>query len=291
MECILNLVDPQFAATQGFKYRLSVLLCHDGFSFLVSHSITRKIMLMASYKLSPDDLLQHELGEWPEYGHAYFEKLKAIDLIRQQYQRTDIAIASTKLTVTPSDFLDSNLAPDMMTAVHQIASNEKIFLDTIGSQGPILAITIPGYLKEYCENIFPDAGLHSEVAIFVRGAVAANKISGNKRVFVNIQHEHFLFLVVGDAALQYLNIFKYSTPEDVAYFLLFVLEQLSLDVATDQITLSGKFCDNIYLNVLLKTYCGLLSYVHEPEELGFGEVLKGIAFYKYFTLLNIPLCE
>jgi hypothetical protein len=71
LECILNQVDPQFEANQVFLYRLSIVLCPDGCSFLVTHSISNKVLKMSVYRLSDADFEHSEMGGWPVNENDY----------------------------------------------------------------------------------------------------------------------------------------------------------------------------------------------------------------------------
>jgi hypothetical protein len=91
--------------------------------------------------------------------------------------------------------------------------------------------------------------------------------------------------------LVYLNVFKYTEPSDVLYFLVFVLEQLGFTPIEETITLLGGYSESTPILSQLKLYCPSLLYIEKPGQLEYGEVLSGIPFHKYFTLLNIPICE
>ena len=89
----------------------------------------------------------------------------------------------------------------------------------------------------------------------------------------------------------YLNVFKYSAPSDVLYYVIFVLEQLGFVPSEEKITLMGNITDTSVICTQLKMYCESLQFVEKPDELKFGEAFSGVALHNYFVLLNIPICE
>jgi len=291
LECILNQVDPQFETTQGFNYRLSVLLCQDGFSFVVTHVVSQRVMKIASYKLNKMSTHHSETGGWPTSGNDYFDKLTKVDLIHLAYQRVDIAVASQKVTVAPNEFMEPGNVMNITSAAYPVAAGEEILTEPVIKQGPITAILIPGYIPEFCATIFPGSFLRSAAAVFVKGIFRKYSQLIARQVFINIHPGFFEITLIQGQRLLYLNTFKYSAPSDVLYYVIFVLEQLGFVPSEEKVTLMGDIIESSVIYTELKMYCESLQFVEKPNELKFGESFSGIAMHNYFVLFNIPTCE
>jgi hypothetical protein len=291
LECILNQVDPQFETTQGFNYRLSILLCQDGFSFLVTHATSQKVLKLASYKLNHSDIQHGEMGVWPKNGSDYFELLSKVDCAQQSYSRIDIAVASFKITIAPHDFLKPGNELNVISAAYPVASDEEIISEPVFDLGPVTAILVPGYIPKFCTKLFPGSFLRSASAVFVKGVLRQHSQLIARQVFINIYPGFFEITVIQGLRLLYLNAFRYSAPSDVLYYVIFVLEQLGFVPSEEKVTLMGEITDNSTIYSQLKMYCGSLNFITKPEELEYGEAFAGIAMHNYFTLLNIPICE
>jgi hypothetical protein len=291
LECILNQVDPQFETTQGLNYRLSILLCQDGFSFLVIHAVTHQVLKLESYKFAFSDFQHSELGGWPVNGEGYFELVKSAECVKQSYQRIDIAVASFKITIAPPDFIRAENVLSMMSVAHSLSTAEEIFTETVFEKGPVTAVVIPGYIKDYCDVLFPGSNLHSAPTIFVKGVIQKHSKSIARQVFLNINRGYFEVVVIQGSRILYLNAFKYSSPSDVLYYVIFVLEQLGFVPSEETVTLMGDISENETIYGQLKMYCGSISYEDNPAGLEYGEAFSGVSLHKYFTLLNLSLCE
>jgi hypothetical protein len=291
LECILNQVDPQFESTQGFNYRLSILLCQDGYSFLVTHAVSQRVMRMASYKLNHIAVQHDEMGGWPINGNDYFDKLKTIDLIHLSYQRVDIAVASQKITIAPNPFLEPGNALNIISAAHPVSPGEEILTDPLYIPGPVTASLIPRYIPEFCATIFPGSVLRCAAAVFVKGILRKHSLLIARQVFINVHPGFFEITVIQGLRLLYLNVFKYSAPSDVLYYVIFVLEQLGFVPSEEKVTLMGEITESSVIYSQLKMYCESLQFVEKPEELKFGEKFTRVALHNYFILLNIPVCE
>jgi len=291
LECILNQVDPQFEATQGFNYRLSILLCQDGFSFLVTHADSLKILRLASYKLNYTGIHRDELAGWPVNGIDYFEKLEKVDLTRLSYQRVDIAIASHKITVAPHNFLENDYAPGIVSTAFPVSPDEEILTEPVFDPGPVIALIIPHYIPEFSTRIFPGASLRSAAAVFVKGVLRKHSRFITRQVFINIHPGFFEITVIQGLRLVYLNAFRYSSPSDILYYVIFVLEQLGFTPSEEYVTLMGDISENSIIYNQLQMYCKSIRFIEQPEGLEYGQEFEKIIMHNHFILLNIPVCE
>lgn len=291
LECILNKVDPQFEATQGLTNRLSILLCQDGFSFLVTDAVTKKLLKLASYKLAPANFQQSETGGWPANEKEYFEQLKTVDCMQQPYQKVDIALASYKVTIAPRDFFESGNKMNIISAAHAVAAGDEILTEPVFDLGPVTAILAPSYVKKFCESFFSEFQLHSAPAIFVKGVIRKHSHFIARQVFLNIHNGYFEITVIQGSRLLYLNAFRYLSASDVLYYVIFVLEQLGFVPSEEKVTLMGEASENEIIISQLKMYCATLAFAEKPDGIEYGDAFAGIPMHTFFTLLNIPICE
>lgn len=291
MECVINKVDPQSEVQFGANCRLSVLLCQDGFSFLVSSIESSRILSLSSYKLNQGENKQAEIAGWPAFGKEYFENLQKVDCTKHQYEQIDIAVASYKVTIAPHNFMESIDALQIIAAVHTVKPNEEILSEPVFDLGPVVAMLIPDYVRESCANIFPGSMLRSAPAVFVKGVMRKHSQLIARQIFINIHHEYFEITVIQGLRLLYLNTFRYSAPSDVLYYVVFVLEQLGFVPSEQDVILMGEISENSAITEQLKMYCGSLHFAEAPEGIELDEIFSDVKMYQYFTLLNIPLCE
>lgn len=291
MECILNQVDPQFDVAQAAGYRLSVLLCHDGFSFLVTHLHSKKVLSLSEYKWHRSDRQTQDSGSWVQQAKEYFDKFRTLDYSRMLWQDVRVAVASQKITVVPHAFIDGSNEINLMSAVHPVLEGEKLVLEPLYEHGPVTAALVPAFITENCAALFPGMVLRNASAVFVKGIFRWHSQILSRQVFINLHPDFFEIAVTEGLRLLYLNTFKFSSPSDVLYYVIFVLEQLGFVPSEEKVTLMGDVSSNSTIFVQLKMYCGALDFISDVPELVFSESFAEVQQHKYFTLLNIPLCE
>ena len=291
MECIFNQADPQFDAVQGINCRLSVLLGLDGFSFLVTDSVSEKVLRVSSYRLSHTDVQPAEPGVWMANGNDYFAQLKKTGYTGFLWPKVDIAVVSPKISVAPHLFMEQGNELGIISAAYPVSANEKVLIEPVFDLGPVAATLAPAYISEHCSAIFSGCHMRNAAAVFVKGVLRRHSQLISRQVFINVHSGFFEITVIQGLRLLYLNAFKYASPSDVLYYVIFVLEQLGFVPSEEKITLLGDISANSTLFLQLKMYCGSLNFIEDPDELIFGEVFAGMPKHNYFTLLNIPICE
>jgi len=267
------------------------MLCQDGFSFLVTHVVSQRVMKMLVYKLNHSSAQHKDIGGWPASGDVYFEELKKVKLTQMNFQRVDIAVASQKITIAPHEFLEPGNIQTIISAAHTIGPGEEILVESVFDTGPVTAILLPRYIPEFCAAIFPGSLLRNAAAVFVKGILHRYSLLIERQVFINIYPGFFEITLIQGQRLLYLNTFKYSAPSDVLYYVIFVLEQLGFVPSEEKVTLMGDIDENSVIYTQLKMYCESLQFAGKPDDLKYGESFAGITFHKYFNLLNIPICE
>jgi len=248
-------------------------------------------MKLAEYIINPAVNQPGELGGWPMNGDSFFNHLKQEDSAQLAYKRVDIAVASHKITVVPTEFSAEDSLSVIMPAAHVVVSGEEIISEKVYDSGPVVAILIPDYIREQCATIYPGSFLHVGATMFVKGVMQATLPSGARQVFINLYSSYFEISVIQGSRLLYLNAFRYAAPSDVLYFVIFVLEQLGFVPSEEKVILMGDISVESPVFEQLKMYCASLDLSGRPSFIQSGNSFSGIEAYRYFTLMNLPSCE
>ncbi len=87
-----------------------------------------------------------------------------------------------------------------------------------------------------------------------------------------------------------MNAYERHSAEDVLYFLMAALEQLTILHTEVRVTLYGEVKDGDAVHSLLKRYISHLTFAERPAELSYSYSFKEVPNHKLHTLLNAPLC-
>ena len=92
--------------------------------------------------------------------------------------------------------------------------------------------------------------------------------------------------VVENEQLQLFNIFEYHSKEDFIYYVLFVFEQLKLDVETTIIHLSGNIDKNDELFNLIYTYVRHVEFEKLNFSYNYSEKVSSDKLHHHYLILN-----
>lgn len=98
-------------------------------------------------------------------------------------------------------------------------------------------------------------------------------------------------MVLRDNSLNFVNSFEWKAGTDIVYFLLFVLDQHSLNPGKINVFLTGEidFGDENYQ--LIAKYLQNVDFLTRNEPYVKGYALELIDKSKFYDLLNPALCE
>jgi hypothetical protein len=109
-----------------------------------------------------------------------------------------------------------------------------------------------------------------------------------------------LFLIINDGLIEiaaksnnnllFYNVFSFENNEDVLYYLLFMMEQFSLNPLSTRLLIGGQVQTNDSLIISIKKYIKHVEFVVHNSNLKLEGELNKLPHHFYFTLLNQYLC-
>ena len=109
-------------------------------------------------------------------------------------------------------------------------------------------------------------------------------------MFVNVHAPWFDLTVLNGSSLQFHNSFRYNAPEDMAYYLLYTMEQLGLSPDSIPVSITGALKMNSDAYKLLETYVRTLRFEPVNSGTSLSSSLSSAPKHYFFNLLNQFLC-
>jgi len=107
---------------------------------------------------------------------------------------------------------------------------------------------------------------------------------------VNVAERSVNIAVLKGKQCVLMNAYDIHSAEDVLYFLMAALEQLTILHTEVRVTLYGEVKDEDSVHSLLKRYISHLTFAERPAELSYSYSFKEVPNHQLHTLLNAPLC-
>ena len=116
------------------------------------------------------------------------------------------------------------------------------------------------------------------------------RIPSSTHIHLHVANQSFRLALLQGKNLLLHNTFNFSAHEDVLYFSLAALEQLSILHSEAVLTLYGNVAKGDDLHSLFTKYIGQVNFAEKPTELSFSYSFKDLPNHMSPFLLNAPKC-
>ncbi len=235
---------------------LSIQFSLDGFSFCISNSTTKEIILFTEYTFaspvaSPELLLEKII-------HVF-----DTDKDLQQDFVSVFAVHQNNLaTLVPTPLFDrNNLAPYLKYTVKTLATDFITY--DIHDTSEINTVYIPYVnINNYIFQNFGEFEYKHHSTVLINKLLAYSKENSEKQFFVHVSPNHIDIVVCKEGNLIFYNSFPYTTKEDFIYYILFVAEQLQMNPDSFQLTFIGNIEKESDLYLITYTYVRNIHFMN-----------------------------
>lgn len=266
---IINLIDETFDPQKSNTYHLSILTDEISFSFCVLDTDTNKYLAI---KALP------------------FGEIKEGLLGCKSFKSVTCAVAHNKFTLVPSALFDEENKKSFLDFNHSLENEEKIHSDTLLNIEAKNIFTISRNFESELRKQFINVHFIHNSTAFIEGLLIQNKNTKGKKVFADFHSSYFEVVILEEGKLLFSNGFNYKAAEDIAYYILFVYEQLHLNPEEVELILSGEIEKTAKEHSLLYNYVRHVKFASLPDEFKFSYKFDEIQSHKYRSLFMQYLC-
>ncbi|MBS2098586.1 DUF3822 family protein [Carboxylicivirga linearis] len=277
-------VSSSFDESITTSYFLSIRSASDGLSFCVLDPVTNTYIAYANipFKDSSADHIKTQ------------ELLITEKLLNLPYKKVLFMIETPNATLVPTALYDPAKKQELFNLNHSINSVDcELQEHKIKMADAWNIFAIPKFLYHLIKNQFDSVSFYQQHSPFVEGCLlsAQNKKDENS-IHIDL-HDHFFDIVVMESrALKLCNSFKFTTPNDFIYFVLFTFEQLKMSTENTRIHLHGVYDRQNPYYLALKNYLRQTKIVTPSYHFNFSDTLKIKDQYKqeHHNLFNLAIC-
>lgn len=257
--------------------KLSIQISLSGLSFCILNTTTNTITHLKSISLkntlTPFALLDNvkQLFNTEPALNNTFNFVQAIHI-------------SNLSALVPAPLFNSNNQVDYLKFNTKILKSDFVTNDTISINNSVNVYIPFVNINNFIFDKFGTFNYKHFSTVLIETILKLEKNTTHTKCYVHIAHNHFEIIIVSPKGLEFYNTFKYNTPEDYIYYLLFTLKQLHLNPETLNVILIGAVNNND------KLYTITYKYI---RHVNFGKHLKNYTFketptsnHSHFTLIN-----
>ncbi|MCJ7466964.1 MAG: DUF3822 family protein [Maribacter sp.] len=218
--------------TEDFK-KLSIQVSLNGLSFCVLDTISNTVLqskkLFFDKELSPYNL-QKEL-------QAFLEQFQ---IAKQRFSEVVVIHKNQLFSLVPKSLFKEDELAHYLKFNTKILANNHLAFDEIKSYD-LFNVYVPFVnINNYIFDLFGEFEYQHHGSILINSLLNGHISTKSPICFVYISENHLDLIVISQKKLLFYNNFNYATKEDFIYYLLFTLEQLSLDPESIILKLFGR---------------------------------------------------
>jgi hypothetical protein len=263
-DTLYHYIDPGFSHTQVSNYTLLLLLSTTDFSLAVMH----KQKLMVWRKSAP-------LAEFTQPGEVQ-------EVLGFSYHEVITGLQSPYFTLVPQSLFKQDSVADVARYL-DVNPTDRVFAQTLDADNQVVfktgeAITTAAARFDLDKVRFGATGWIQ--------AIAANQPSVYQ-LYLNLNADRFEVVYFKLSKLHLYNTFEFTHEDELAYYTVFVCQQLKLDMSTITVVLSGNIAigDNRYQAIL-----GDIFKSVELNSITVAEIPGSLPNHQLLALTALSLC-
>lgn len=288
----VNRIDALFKESDPGNYFLSVQLGEQIFSYCILDGKTNKYLGIGEFK-QPAKSHEPETSDRIAIFDLFLSKvISATPLLKQRFKDSKITWEGSKYTLVPESLMQKERADRYLSLnVPFNPAEEVILLDHVKHLKAYTIFSIPLRIRSIIQkHLHTDQISHISSALIEGILINYKNQMLHPKCFLHIRESFFDLIIADHEKLYYSNSFDFKTPEDLVYYVIFVLDQLGFSPDEAEVILMGKIQKNAPLYQILFKYIRKLEFAPRNPSYSYSFVFNNLPPHYYFPLLNLNLC-
>ncbi|MBC8082251.1 MAG: DUF3822 family protein [Hymenobacter sp.] len=228
---------------------------------------------------------------------SYGGQLQALaahhDLVGQPgWNHVRLAIQNRHFTLLPAPLLRPGDEATYLRLHHTVdAQHETVFAYTHASQEVTSVFAAENELATWFRATYPAGTLLHQTSALLEGLIHQSEPAAPRRFYLSIGHHELTIIVIRDKRPEFCNVFTFSSPEDLIYYTILVMQELQLNPDQDPVVVWGDLMHDSELFTILRKYIRHIKFGNRPFDLGYSYRLNELFEYRFFELYSLHLCE
>lgn len=285
-----HFVDPGLNYLFTKTYDLSIRIMPDGFSFVVFDTQKSKFIALVEF-LYPDTDNRSDYYGSDQYIQWLDEITRQQILLKESYNKVFVLTGSRKHTLVPLPLFEPENSRKYLEFNHLIDADEIVLYDVVKAPESGFIYAIPLSLKKWIGKHYSGHKLFHHCGALIRAFFLQYRgTDPATRMLLNVRNGIFDLIVIRDSSFKLCNSYHFSNNIDLLYYVLFVAEQLKIDLNASLLFLGGTQDVSNQLTGILKNYVRHVEMIPETRDNKFSPSLDNASLHRYYDLLNVSLC-
>lgn len=218
-------------ADTNFK-KLSIQVSLNGLSFCVADTVSQQVVQADTLRFQEECLpekLVHHLK-------ALFQKYRIDEM---KFDEVSVIHRNTLFGLVPKPLFDPNALSDYLKFNTKLFANDTLAFDEFDHEDLVNVYVPYTNVNNYIYELFGEFTFFHDATIIISTLLNNADNKENPICYVHVSDTQLDICILDGKKLLLYNSFPYETKEDFTYYVLFVLEQMELEVSTVHVKFFG----------------------------------------------------
>ena len=208
------------------------------------------------------------------------------------WNRVRLAIQNRYFTLLPAPLFRPGDEAAYLRLHHTVdAQHEAVVAYPHPGQELVSLFAAEKSLHNWFRHHYPAGTLLHQTSALLEGLMHQSDAAAPRRLYVSISHLEVTIAVIRDKRPEFCNVFAFSSPEDLIYYTILVMQEFQLNPDQDPVMVWGDLMHDSELFTILRKYIRHVKFGNRPFDLGYSYRLNELFEYRFFELYSLHLCE
>jgi hypothetical protein len=214
------------------------------------------------------------------------------DLLGQPgWNQVRLAVQNRYFTLLPTPLFRAGDEAAYLRLHHQVdVRHETVHAYAHSGQELVSIFAAEKMLADWFRATYPTGTLLHQTSALLQGLVHQSEAASPRRLYLSIDHLELTIVVLRAKHPEFCNVFAFSTPEDLIYYTILVMQELQLNPDQDPVVVWGDLMHDSELFTILRKYIRHVKFGNRPFDLGYSYRLNELFEYRFFELYSLHLC-
>ncbi|HQO50562.1 MAG TPA: DUF3822 family protein [Bacteroidales bacterium] len=282
---LLSRYDKAFKEDYTRNYHLTIRVSPDGFSFVVFSLDKNRYLGLETFQIK-------RIDQQAKLAAALDELCILRQWITYPFHSVVVIVDNTFNTLIPVSLYEEKEKGVYLAFNQEFQDNSRIQSDLLKAAEAYNLYYLPNPLVEKVKDIWANARIVHLQSVLVESLLITHRNQqSDQTAFIHLRHDNFDLIVLKNDKLLFINNFRFNTPEDFIYFVLFSFDQLRLNPETVQVVLSGIIEKGSKTYDILFQYVRNIRFAERNPTFEYSYILEDIPVHQHFIIYNALQCE
>jgi len=280
-------IDTYFDVKHSSTYFLSIQLALDGFSFAIFDQYSNKFIVLKNKVLEYNS----EINSL-DYCQYVYDFLIEEEFFNYQFRAVNIIYISVFSTLIPTSIFIKEKAKQLFETNFGKIDEMNILSNRLKNNDLINVFAVPNCLLRILNRKFKSYKVfHQATPLIVEAILNTKNQNKPLNIYLNQNKNVCDFVVAKAGKLVLFNSYKYSSQNDILYFLANINEQIQSFGEVNEVVISGKIKIYHELETQIKQYFKNVNSFNITSQFSYSKSFGEFLEHEYSTLFKMPLCE